>query len=135
MVYREVYTMSYTDEQIEKLRRMLHDQPEKERTRHSKVEVVRILLPEIIGLQRKGYTISMIAELLHAQGIDISTRTLTQYIGQAKRQARQQTRKRGPAVASPVAPPVASNGPSQKKPAQKPTQKPAQKPVIDDDEI
>lgn len=86
--------MSYTDEQIEKWRQALHDKPSAEAARpyKSKLDVIRILLPEIISLQKNGYTLKMICEMLNSEGFEISVGSLGQYTRAAKKHS---SKKRG----------------------------------------
>lgn len=80
--------MEYTDEQIEACRRLLETQPPamEVRTKHTKIEVVKMLLPEIIDCQNRGYTLAQIREMLVSHGIEIAQATLNHYINLAKKE-------------------------------------------------
>lgn len=77
--------MGYSKEQIEKLSKLLKAMPDAHQTKeHSKQEVVRLLSRELIVLQRRGYSLSQLAESLRNGGVDISTPTLKSYLQRAK---------------------------------------------------
>jgi hypothetical protein len=72
----------------------------------TKQEAVRLLRPEIEGLQRKGYTMAQIAESFSGDGLELSTATLKSYMSRA--QASKTSRRRLPrsaAVPHQAAPP------------------------------
>jgi DNA-binding transcriptional MerR regulator len=51
----------------------------------SKQEAIRILAKTIFSLQKRGYTLEKISELLSSDGLGISTATLKNYLQRAKR--------------------------------------------------
>jgi DNA-binding transcriptional MerR regulator len=50
----------------------------------SKQEAIRILAKTIFSLQKRGYTLEKISELLSSDGLGISTSTLKNYLQRAK---------------------------------------------------
>jgi hypothetical protein len=58
----------------------------------TKQEAVRLLRPEIEGLQRKRYTMAQIAETFSGDGLELSTATLKSYMSRA--QASKASRRR-----------------------------------------
>jgi hypothetical protein len=91
--------MKYTTEQLEAIAAKLRDMPpaEKRIQEHSKKEAVALLAREITALQRRGYTLSQIAESLRGEGLDIATPTLKAYILSTKSK-----RKVSPPAAKPA---------------------------------
>lgn len=83
----------------EKARRMPPAPPAE--TNVTKQEAVRLLAGEILGLQRKGYTLEQIVESFRADGFDLSTPTLKSYLSRAKAL---RNRRRGAAKQLPVPP-------------------------------
>lgn len=74
--------MKYTTEQIDTIAAKLRDMPaaEKPSQQYSKQEAVGLLIKEIQGLQKRGYTLAQIAEALRGGGLDIATPTLKNYM-------------------------------------------------------
>jgi hypothetical protein len=50
----------------------------------TKQEAVRLLAPEIAGLQRKGYKLDQIVASFRGDGLDLSTATMKSYLSRAK---------------------------------------------------
>ena len=78
--------MKYTTEKIEAIAAKLREMPpvEAKKQGHSKQEVVRLLSKEIASLQKRGYTLTQIAETLRVEGLSIATPTLKSYLQRAK---------------------------------------------------
>jgi hypothetical protein len=68
-------------EQIRSLKEMLAQLPtiEVEATEVSTLEAVKLLRPEVISLQRKGYSFEMIAKILDEHGFAVTASTLKKY--------------------------------------------------------
>jgi hypothetical protein len=66
----------------------------------TKQEAVRLLVPVIEGLQRKGYKLDQIVESFRGDGLDLTTATMKSYLSRAKasRQRRRDTPQRAPAA-------------------------------------
>lgn len=81
--------MVYTTEQIEGIGAGLRELPEldKKKRQHNKKEAIRLLAKDIAALRRRGYTLEQIAESLRGLGLDITERTLRNYLQQHKRPA------------------------------------------------
>ena len=76
--------MSYTKSQIEEFVRKLKELPVVEKiTLVNKVKAVKSLKPEILAMQKKGYTIEKISEALTSFGLEITTPTLKAYMQKA----------------------------------------------------
>jgi hypothetical protein len=72
--------MKYTQEKLEKIADKLREMPEvKSKREHSKQESVKILYKEIADMQKRGYTLEQIAEVLSGEGLQITTPTLKSY--------------------------------------------------------
>jgi DNA-binding transcriptional MerR regulator len=80
--------MEYTDEQIEACRKSLDEQPlaSEAKTKYGKADAIRLLFPEILECQNRGYTIAQIREMLSSHGIEIAHSTLSRYISDLKRE-------------------------------------------------
>ena len=80
----------YTAEQIEAIATHLKAMPpvEKKKQEFSKQEAVKILIKEITLLQKRGYSLSQIADTLKGQGLDIASPTLKSYLQRAKSPAK-----------------------------------------------
>ncbi|MBA6105291.1 hypothetical protein [Pseudomonas monteilii] len=87
--------MKITIETIENLQKSLKDLPvvEDKKREVSKPEAVKMLAADVAEMQKKGYTIEMIAEILTNSGLEIKPSTLKSYLTRAK--APSGTRKRG----------------------------------------
>jgi DNA-binding transcriptional MerR regulator len=83
--------MSYTVEKVEKVAeklRSLPPAPENKKRQVSKQEAVKILADEITSLQKRGYSIEQIAELMRGEGLDFATPSLRSYLQRAKQKKR-----------------------------------------------
>jgi hypothetical protein len=69
---------------IEQLQRALEDVPECQVEDVSKVQAIRMLIPQIQKMRSKGYGWSAIAQLVSEGGIAVSAVTLKSYLTQAK---------------------------------------------------
>ena len=78
--------MKYTAEQLEAIALKLRQMPpaEKKPRDFSRQEAVKILAKEIVGLQRRGYSLEQISESLRGEGLDVATPTLKNYLQRAK---------------------------------------------------
>jgi cell fate (sporulation/competence/biofilm development) regulator YmcA (YheA/YmcA/DUF963 family) len=78
--------MKYTKSQIDSIGSKLKTMPvvDKNSQKVSKQEAIRILAKEIFSLQKRGYTLEKISELLSSDGLGISTSTLKNYLQRAK---------------------------------------------------
>jgi hypothetical protein len=78
--------MAISREQVEKLRAALKTAPEApaRSVNTTKQEAVRLLSGEIQTLQRRGYTLEQVAELLKGEGFVLTTPTLKSYLARAK---------------------------------------------------
>ncbi|AXQ50979.1 hypothetical protein DZC31_30150 (plasmid) [Stenotrophomonas rhizophila] len=87
--------MKITIETIENLQKSLKDLPvvEDKKREVSKPEAVKMLAADVAEMQKKGYTIEMIAEILTNSGLEMKPSTLKSYLTRAK--APSGTRKRG----------------------------------------
>ncbi|NMZ14947.1 hypothetical protein HBO07_27185 [Pseudomonas proteolytica] len=78
--------MKIAIETIENLQESLKSLPavEVKKREVSKPEAVQMLAAQVSDLQKKGYTIEMIAEIFTANGLDIKPQTLKSYLTRAK---------------------------------------------------
>lgn len=78
--------MKYTTEQLEAIAAKMRSMPpvEKKKQEHSKQEAVRVLSKEIADLQKRGYTLDQISEMLRGESMSIATPTLKSYLQRAK---------------------------------------------------
>ena len=79
--------MAYTTEQLETISRKLGELPriERRKRQHNKKEAVKLLKRDIDSLRARGYTLGQIAEVFRRLGLDITERTLRNYLQQLKR--------------------------------------------------
>ncbi len=70
----------FSIDEVHRLGRFLEERPEHQRTEVTRREAIRILAPQIAGLQSKGYTIAAIASMLSGHGVDISPVVLHTYL-------------------------------------------------------
>jgi hypothetical protein len=82
----EEQSMAITREQIEKVRERLTraPAPPAASVTATKQEAVRSLVGEIRALQRRGYTLEQVAEMLREDAILLTTQTLKNYLARAK---------------------------------------------------
>lgn len=77
--------MGYTKDQLDKLATVMRGMPDASHTReHTKSEAVRILSKEISALQKRGYTLQQVGEILKTGGLEITTETLKNYLQRSK---------------------------------------------------
>ena len=78
--------MKYTLETFEKLAETMRAMPKVESTKQemSKSEGVKFLLKEINAMQKRGYTMRMIAEIMSKNDMTISESVLKSYVQRAK---------------------------------------------------
>ena len=79
-------------EAVEKLQQRLATMPDYRPRLVTKTEAVRLLLPEILSMQKRGYSLSAIAGFLSEDGVVVSVMTLKAYMKQAGEKKR---RKKG----------------------------------------
>ena len=73
--------MSFTKTQIDEFARRLKELPAVEKPANiKKVEAIKTLKPEILAMQKKGYTLENISEVLTELGMEIKTTTLKAYL-------------------------------------------------------
>jgi hypothetical protein len=85
---------TYKAEILEQLRKKLRELPEHTPEGLSKTEIVRSLAAEIDELQKRGYSMRAIAEIISSEGVPITTVTLKGYLGRLKPPSRRSKRKR-----------------------------------------
>ena len=78
---------AYTTERLETISGNLNELPniERQQRRHNKKEAIKLLARDIASLRRRGYTLEQIAEILRGEGLEITERTLRNYLQQMKR--------------------------------------------------
>ena len=78
--------MKYTLETFEKLAETMRAMPKVESTKQemSKSEGVKFLLKDIAAMQKRGYTMRMIAEIMSKNDMEISESVLKSYVQRAK---------------------------------------------------
>ena len=107
--------MAISRDQVEKLRAQLRAAPEApaDSVDTTKQQAVRLLAGEIQTLQRRGYTLEQVGEMLKGGGLVLTTPTLKSYLSRAKaaRKPRRDARAagaQGPGIKAPVSPRAAS---------------------------
>jgi hypothetical protein len=105
-------TLAKVEKIAQKLRK-LPDPPATERET-TKQEAVRLLEKDILGLQRRGYTLEQIVRNLKDEGLNLSAATLKSYLSRAR------SRPAADGRSTAVTPPAKSPRPERK---QKPTLK------------
>lgn len=93
--------MKLTVAKVEDIATKLRDLPaaeQKERT-VSKQETVRMLVKEIEQLQKRGYSLEHIAELLGAHGLEITPGTLRSYLRRISTDKHPKTKRTPPKAA------------------------------------
>jgi hypothetical protein len=76
----------FTSEQVEAIAAKLRQLPpvEKKKQELSKQEAVKLLAKEIAILQKRGYTLLQISEVLRGEGLEVGTPTLKNYLQRSK---------------------------------------------------
>lgn len=78
--------MKYTKEQAEQLQKKLQALPPiQEKEELSKQEVIKLLKKDIAALQKRGYSLDKISEVLKTEGVEMSTQTLKNYLHRGKK--------------------------------------------------
>ena len=79
--------MAYTTEQLETITVKMDELPKIERRKqhHNKKEAIKVLARAIASLRKRGYTLEHVADFLRGEGLDITERTLRNYLLQHKR--------------------------------------------------
>lgn len=83
--------MKYTKEQVEKIKEKLNNLPPIEDSKElSKQEAIKMLQKDILLLQKRGYSLEKITEVLKQEGVELSTPTLKSYLqrGKTKKEAK-----------------------------------------------
>ena len=88
---------------VEQLQRTLESAPECRVEEVSKLEAIRMLVPQIRAMQSKGYVVGAIAKMLSENGLSVTGVTLKSYLRQTKAAG-------GKKSARPRKPPASSNG-------------------------
>ena len=78
--------MKFNVEKIQEVAKKLDAMPriEKAQKELSKQETVKALAKNIESLQKRGYTLEQIGEILRSEGIEVATTTLKSYLLKAK---------------------------------------------------
>lgn len=77
--------MRFTKEQIAGIASKMRNMPKVDKKKDfNKQEAVKLLIRDIHAMQKRGYTLNQIAEILRAEGLSISTPTLKNCIQRAK---------------------------------------------------
>ena len=79
--------IAYTTEQLETNAASLRELPgiEKRKRQHNKKEAIKLLGKDIAALRKRGYTLEQVSEVQRGKGLDITERTLRNYLQQRKR--------------------------------------------------
>lgn len=87
--------MAITMATLEDLRRKLDELPPQDTLKReiSKQEAVAMLTAQVGALQKRGYTVSEIADILTSNGLQITVATLKSYLTRAKSTSRKGNRK------------------------------------------
>ncbi len=80
---------------IQDAQRVLENAPACNTTEVTKVEAMRLLLPQIKAMQAKGYGLAHIAELLSETGISVTEVTLKNYVHRLRVQTEKAAPRRG----------------------------------------
>jgi hypothetical protein len=98
---------------IKGLQQSMEDAPEHETHEVSKVQALRLLSPQILLMQSKGYNMAHIAGLLSERGVTVSAATLKSHLSRFKSTpAPQPPRNKRPHPTGAGAAPVASRSPT-----------------------
>ena len=95
--------MGYTTEQLESIEVKMYELPKIERRKqqHNKKEAIKVLVRAIASLRKRGYTLEHVADFLRGEGLDITERTLRNYLQQHKRPAKKAPAKKAPVIKEP----------------------------------
>ena len=76
----------YTPEQVQEISAKLRELPaiKKKRSDYSSQDVVKMLSKDIVALQKRGYTLEQIANVLRQENLTVATPTLKNYLQRAK---------------------------------------------------
>lgn len=85
------YTLEILEAVMEKMKAA--PAPAKANTHYNKAESVRLMIKEIQSMQKRGYTMKMISDFLHENGIEIKEAVLKSYIQRGKTPATAKTAK------------------------------------------
>jgi DNA-binding transcriptional MerR regulator len=88
--------MKYAAEKLESIAQKLRALPPVEKKRdYNKRETVEVLAKEIHELQKRGYSLEQVGEMLRGEGLDIATPTLKTYLVTKKRRKAQPAPRSG----------------------------------------
>ena len=78
--------MGYTTEQLESIEVKMYELPKIERRKqqHNKKEAIKVLVRAIASLRKRGYTLEHVADFFRGEDLDITERTLRNYLQRAK---------------------------------------------------
>ena len=95
--------MGYTTEQLESIEVKMYELPKIERRKqqHNKKEAIKVLVRAIASLRKRGYTLEHVADFLRGEDLDITERTLRNYLQQHKRPAKKAPAKKAPVIKEP----------------------------------
>lgn len=94
--------MGLNKQQISDLSLFLQQQPDQQEIReHSGQEVIKALKSDILVLQKQGYTLLQIADILKAGGLTISAPTLKSYLQRARKPLQRKPNASVPKAAQP----------------------------------
>jgi hypothetical protein len=82
---------------IKDIQRLLEDSPARESSEVSKVQALRLLAPQILLMQSKGYSAAHIAGLLSERGVVVTAATLKSHLSRFKTAEAQEALRAKPA--------------------------------------
>jgi hypothetical protein len=92
---------------VERLQRTMEGVPEQRVEEVTTMQAVRMLSPQIRGMQAKGYGLPAIAELLSDNGVAVTAKTLKTYLSEVRaaggRKSRRKAKTHRPVGAGPAA--------------------------------
>ncbi|MBU2709325.1 hypothetical protein KCM76_25240 [Zooshikella marina] len=118
---------------IEDIKKELSSLPEPKNKAISSNEAIRLMIDEIIELQKQGHTLKEIHTVISSKGVEISLRTFTQYVAEAKKNKpkKPKVRAKVETPSTPNSKVAKSSSPDKKATVAKPKQEPATEASID----
>lgn len=103
---QKVWKMKITTETLNKIAKTLNDMPAVpvEKLEHTKPQAIQKLSKEISAMQKRGYGLEQIAEILTKEGLQVKASTLKSYLQRAKPSQKATTANK---ITAPVAAPAA----------------------------
>ena len=103
--------MGYTKEKLDGMSASLGKFPaiENRKRQYNKKEAIKLLAKDIASLRKRGYTLEQVAEALRGVGLDITERTLRNYLQQHKRPGKKTSARKAPAAKQEPAPQTAGS--------------------------